>query len=250
MDEHRQPEDAVGAEGFVERAAEEIHGRHPRGPDYVVDADVFRKHVVADAVADEGFERRPDEADRRRPTDVHQEDRRQRGKEHAQRQAGSHAGEAGLERREVAETLGEAPALPGGERVDQAAQRRDREVAEVAEAEAVAQQEEEVAAKVRRGQGVEPFEHEEDGFGLPGMHGAAVQRGGGASREIAAMTWRLYHFTAIDPGNVCPTPPQPTGSTASHHGILPLLGRLRHARRRPCAAGNRHRSVAGTCSAA
>ena len=190
VDECRQPEDAVGAERFVERAAEEIRRRHPRRPDDVVDADVFRQDVIADAVADQGFERWPGEADRRRPTDEHQEDRRQRGKERAQRQAGSHAAEAGLERREVAETLGETSALPRGEHVDQAAQRRGGEVAEVAEAETVAQQEEDVAAKVRRGEGVQPFEHEEDGFGLPGMHGAAVQTGGGASREISAMTWR------------------------------------------------------------
>ena len=124
VDQRRQPEDAIGAERFVERAAEEIRRRHPRGPDYVVDADVFRENVVADAVADEGFERWPDEAYRRRPTDEHQEDRRQRGKERAQRQADSHATEAGLQRREVAETLGETSALPRGEHVDQAAEGR------------------------------------------------------------------------------------------------------------------------------
>ena len=169
----RQPEDAVGAEHFVERAAEEIHRGHSRGPDDVVDADVVRQDVIADAVADEGFERWPSEADRRRPTDEHQEDRRQRGKKRAQRQAGSHAAEAGLERREVAETLGETSALPRGEDVDQAAEGRDRKVAEVAEAEAVAQQEEDVAAKVRRAEGVQPFEHEEDRSGFPSMHRAA-----------------------------------------------------------------------------
>ena len=124
VDECRQPEDAVVAERFVERAAEEIHRRHPRRPDDVVDADVLREHVIADAVADEGFQRRPGEAHRRRPTDEHQEDRRQGGKERAQRQAGSHAAEAGLQCREVAETLGETSALPRGEHVDQAAQGR------------------------------------------------------------------------------------------------------------------------------
>ena len=187
--ERRQPEDAVVAERFVERAADEIHRRRRRGPDDVVDADVLREDVVADAVADEGFERRPGEAHRRRPTDEHQQDRRQRGNERAQRQAGSHAAEAGLERREVAETLGETSALPRGEHVDEAAQGRGREVAEVAEAEAVAQQEEDVAVEVRRGEGVQPFEHEEDGFGFPGMHGTAVPADREAGRAVKSRRW-------------------------------------------------------------
>ena len=192
MDECRQPEDAVVAERFIERAADEIHRRRPRGPDDVVDADVFREDVIADAVADEGFERWPGEAHRRRPTDEHQEDRRQRGNQRAERQADSQAAEPGLERREVAETLGETSALPRGEHVDEAAEGRGREVAEVAEAEAVAQQEEDVAVEVRRGEGVQPFEHEEDGFGFPGMHGTVVSADtrGEAGREISAMAWR------------------------------------------------------------
>ena len=193
MDDRRQPEDAGVAECFVERTAAEIYRRRRCGPDDIVGADILREDVIANAVADEGFERWPGEANRRRPTDEHQEDCRQGGKQRAQRQAGSQTAETGLERREVTETLGETSTLPRGEHVDEAADRRDRKVAEVAEAEAVSQQKEDVAVKIRSGEGVQPFEHEEGGLGLPGMHGEAVlvDAGGRASCEISATKVRI-----------------------------------------------------------
>ncbi len=55
-DDWRQPEDAVVAQCLVERAAEKIGCRHTPRPDDVVDADVFRKLVIADTVAHEGFD--------------------------------------------------------------------------------------------------------------------------------------------------------------------------------------------------
>ena len=45
--QRRQPEDAGVPQRFVERAANEIHRRHPRRPDDVVEADVLRQDVIA-----------------------------------------------------------------------------------------------------------------------------------------------------------------------------------------------------------
>ena len=119
VNERRQPEDAGVAERFVERAAKEIHRRHARRPDDVVDADVSREDVIAHAVANQGFQRgqvkHTAAASRRAPGGPPAERRRS-----AQPQAGGQASEARPERREIAESLSEASALPRGERVDEA----------------------------------------------------------------------------------------------------------------------------------
>ena len=65
-----------------------------------------------------------------------------------------------FERGEIAAALREFPGLPGGERVNEAEQRGEREIALVAKAKFVAHQKVEVIEIKNRREGIHPFDRE------------------------------------------------------------------------------------------
>src|SRR6185437_3101690 len=95
------------------------------------------------------------------------------------------AEKADLQTQHAAKTRGELAALPRGEDVDEARQRRDPEIAAIAKAEVIAQKKEQVVEIIRSRQRVQTREREITNLELAMRH-----------RKISAMAWRQYHFTA------------------------------------------------------
>ncbi len=98
------------------------------------------------------FDSRPDETHRQRVADDHDEVQPHPGGDGRDEHARDQSRKPDTKTSMKAVALREAPSLHGRKDVDAAVNRRDREIAAILEAEAIAEEEEEVVEVVRRGQ--------------------------------------------------------------------------------------------------
>ena len=116
------------------------------------------------------------------------------GERPADGQRSDHHAEADLERVEIAAPLPKPAALPCGKDINQAIERRKREIIPAIEAELVPHEKIDVIGIKRHREGTQSFHGETKGFEL------AAARGHDALLEISRMAARQYHFTASDIG--------------------------------------------------